>query len=74
METTLAKVRAALNRAAVTGYVYMPRELERELMNQHYIIESKPNAWKVAAVQALIYALGFFVMGYFARPILERLL
>jgi len=74
METTLAKVRAALHRAAVTGYGHMPADLERELMNQHHIIECRPGAWKVAAVQAVIYAAGFFAMGYFAKPIIDRLM
>ena len=34
METTLAKVRAALHRAAVTGYGHMDKDLEREIMGK----------------------------------------
>jgi len=43
-------------------------------MNRHYIVESKPGEWVHAAIQAAIYACIFFGMGYFARPILEKLL
>lgn len=43
-------------------------------MNRHYIIEDRPGAWRAAIVQAVIYAGIFFWMGYYGRPILERML
>lgn len=74
MEALEQHIRAALNHAAVTGYAHITQELRGEIMNAHRIIEVKPNGWKWALVEAAIYAGIFLAMGYFARPVIERML
>lgn len=71
METTLAKVRAALNRAAVTGYGHMPIELERELMHQHIIIEQRPGDWRMATAVVIGECVVMFLLGYLSRPVIQ---
>lgn len=66
-------IRAALHHAATTGYGHMTNELERA-MNAHRIVEERPHAWKWALVEAVLYALIFLAMGYFARPVIEGML
>lgn len=43
-------------------------------MNPVIIIQVRPGAWRRALVEATLYAGVFVAVGYFARPIVERML
>ena len=43
-------------------------------MNDHIIVEQHPHALLHMAISAIFSCSVFFTMGYFARPIIDRLL
>ena len=43
-------------------------------MNPHIIIEQRPRDWLVSAAVVWVECLVYMAMGYFARPVIDRLI